>query len=80
MSLRVTPDTPIRSYAHLKVLYLCSRRSVQVIASTWFRDGLRRLLGDRPGDSDAWRSELQHARVSVFRLADIQVSFAPDAS
>ena len=42
-----------------------------VISSSWFRDGLRRLLTGKPSDDEARQSKLQAARVAVFKLADV---------
>jgi hypothetical protein len=44
------------------------------LSSAWFREGLRRILGDRPGDTIQHADKLRAARMSVFQLANLRLS------
>ena len=44
------------------------------ITSTWFREGVRRILSDRPGDTVEMSDKKSAARIAVYQLANLQLS------
>eukprot|EP00729_Bicosta_minor_P006829 gene6829-31479_t len=44
------------------------------ITSTWFREGVRRILSDRPGDTLEMASKKSAARIAVYQLANLKLT------